>query len=354
VKSATSAREISNSSERSVGVSVASGALAVSQRPGPDDRPVEIGRAHGCLLALVLGERPAQQEGDDDVPVERRQQPASVPDPDRRLADEVAGSRMLHRPDDVAGALRADVARLGGWCAQDAEHDIVAAHRSLDRGGVEHVAGKPPEAVALAERRRIASERGYRMTPVERRRTSSRPVPSVAPKISTFILGPMRENANDRNPSEPMASTARARILEAASAMVESGRLGELTMAAVASAAGVSRQTVYVQIGTRAGLLVHMVRERDEANPRGERVAAAMALPDPVDALVGLTRELSGWWREIHPVARALYAAALTDEAARAAWEDRIGHLRAFTAKVVQRLGEAGVLAGGLGCSTRK
>jgi AcrR family transcriptional regulator len=127
--------------------------------------------------------------------------------------------------------------------------------------------------------------------------------------------------------------------------MVESGRLGELTMAAVGSAAGVSRQTVYVQFGTRAGLLVDMVRERDEANPRRERVAAALAVPDPVDALVSLTRELAGWWRELHPVARALYAAALNDEAARAAWDDRMGHLRAFTEQVVQRLEEAGVLA---------
>jgi AcrR family transcriptional regulator len=157
----------------------------------------------------------------------------------------------------------------------------------------------------------------------------------------------MTEDTNDRKPAGQAAGTARGRILEAAWSMVESGRLGELTMAAVGSAAGVSRQTVYVQFGTRAGLLVQMVRERDEANPRGERVAAAIALPDPVDALVGLTRELSGWWREIHPVARALYAAALTDEAARAAWEDRMRHLRAFTAQVVERLDEAGVLAGG-------
>jgi AcrR family transcriptional regulator len=151
--------------------------------------------------------------------------------------------------------------------------------------------------------------------------------------------------ADERKPSNREAGTARARILDAAWAMVESGRLGELTMAGVGSAAGVSRQTVYVQFGTRAGLLVDLVRERDEANPRGERVAAALALPNPVDALVELTRELSGWWREIHPVARALHAAALNDEAARAAWEDRMRHLHAFTTTVVQRLDEAGVLA---------
>jgi AcrR family transcriptional regulator len=94
-------------------------------------------------------------------------------------------------------------------------------------------------------------------------------------------------------------------------------------MGAVATAAGVSRQTVYVQFGSRTGLLVQMVRERDEANPRRERVAAAIASRDPVEALVALTRALAGWWPDIHPIAHALYAAALTDEAARAAWERR-------------------------------
>jgi AcrR family transcriptional regulator len=139
----------------------------------------------------------------------------------------------------------------------------------------------------------------------------------------------------------------RARILDAAWEMVEGGRLDALTMAAVAKAAGVSRQTVYVQFGTRAGLLVQMVRERDAANPRGERVAVALDAPDPVEALSTLTRELAGWWREIHPVAHALFAAALTDEAARAAWDDRMAHLHEFSALVVARLADAGLLASG-------
>ena len=129
--------------------------------------------------------------------------------------------------------------------------------------------------------------------------------------------------------------------------MVQAGRLSDLTMAAVGQAAGVSRQTVYVQFGSRAGLLVQMVRERDASNPRGERVAAALAAPDPVEALLTLTQELAGWWREIHPVAQALYAAALTDEAARAAWDDRMAHLHEFSEQVVRRLADAGVLASG-------
>ena len=157
----------------------------------------------------------------------------------------------------------------------------------------------------------------------------------------------MRQPANKPISTKGAESAVRARILKEAWAMIEAGRLGDLTMAAVATAAGVSRQTVYVQFGSRAGLLVQMVRERDEANPRRERVAAAIASPDPVEALDALTRELAGWWQDIHPIAQALFAAALTDEAARAAWEDRMAHLHAFTEPVVRRLAEAEMLAPG-------
>ena len=157
----------------------------------------------------------------------------------------------------------------------------------------------------------------------------------------------MSEETNERRSRRGAESAVRARILKEAWAMIEAGRLGHLTMAAVAAAAGVSRQTVYVQFGTRAGLLVQMVRERDAANPRRELVAAAIALADPVEALVALTRALSGWGQDIHPIAQALYAAALTDEAARAAWEDRMGHLHEFTEQAVRRLADAGVLARG-------
>jgi AcrR family transcriptional regulator len=141
--------------------------------------------------------------------------------------------------------------------------------------------------------------------------------------------------------------STRERILALAWEMVESGRLEDLTMAGVAQGAGVSRQTVYVQFGTRAGLLVEMVRERDAANPRAARVATALATPDPVEGLETLIRELGGWWQEIHPVAQALYAAALTDDAARAAWDDRMVHLHEFSAQIVRRLADAGVLAPG-------
>jgi AcrR family transcriptional regulator len=157
----------------------------------------------------------------------------------------------------------------------------------------------------------------------------------------------MHEPAKQPDSTKRSESAARARILKETWALIEAGRLADLTMGAVARAAGVSRQTVYVQFGSRTGLLVQMVRERDEANPRRERVAAAIASPDPVDGLVALTRALAGWWPEIHPAAHALHAAALTDEAARAAWKDRMAHLHEFTHAVVERLAEHDLLAHG-------
>ena len=70
-----------------------------------------------------------------------------------------------------------------------------------------------------------------------------------------------------------------------------------------------------------------MVRERDATNPRQEQLAAALEEPDPIDALMAVTRVLAAWWQDINPIAQALYGAALTDDAARAAWEDRMTHL---------------------------
>jgi AcrR family transcriptional regulator len=142
-------------------------------------------------------------------------------------------------------------------------------------------------------------------------------------------------------------SEVRRRILREAWAMIEAGRIAALTMASVGRAAGVSRQTVYVQFGSRAGLLVEMVRERDTNSPRRGQLEQALAVPDPVAALDAVTRALAGWWDDIHPIAQALYAAAATDEAARAAWEDRMVHLHEFAAHVVGRLHAAGRLAAG-------
>jgi AcrR family transcriptional regulator len=117
-------------------------------------------------------------------------------------------------------------------------------------------------------------------------------------------------------------------------------------MAAVGSAAGVSRQTVYVQFGTRAGLLVQMVRDRDEANPRAS--ASTQRSPCPTRSMPSWNSPASspdGGARSTRSPGRCAPPRSPTrprEPLGRTAWGTCV-----FTAKVVQRLDEAGVLSAG-------
>jgi AcrR family transcriptional regulator len=115
-------------------------------------------------------------------------------------------------------------------------------------------------------------------------------------------------------------------------------------MAAIARAAAVSRQAVYLHFGSRAGLLVAMTRHHDQNSPL---VAGLRALRErPGDAR--LLDDYFGLWLdyvpEIFPVARVLSAAAATDPEAAAAWNDRMEELRFGIGWVMQRLRMAGLL----------
>jgi AcrR family transcriptional regulator len=118
-------------------------------------------------------------------------------------------------------------------------------------------------------------------------------------------------------------------------------------MADIGTAAGVSRQTVYVQFGSRAGLLVAMVRHRDATNPDRPSILRAFEIAEPVEALKGFVVSLSRRWPGVHPVAQALSAAAVSDPDARAAWEDRMGLVHARARRVTDLLAAHQLLAEG-------
>jgi AcrR family transcriptional regulator len=136
------------------------------------------------------------------------------------------------------------------------------------------------------------------------------------------------------------------RILDVAWRLVAERGAADLTLADVAAAAGVSRQTVYLHVGSRAGLFVAMARRYDEAHGFPERIDRARALP-PVEALEAHVRTWFAYVEEILPVARALEAATVTGGDGAAAWEDRMrgwwGCLRA----AVERVAGDGRLAEG-------
>jgi AcrR family transcriptional regulator len=149
-------------------------------------------------------------------------------------------------------------------------------------------------------------------------------------------------------PSAPVApADTRARILEVAWRLLAERGPAEVTMRDVARAAGVSRQTVYVQFGSRAGLMVAMVRHRDATHPDRPALVRAREVDDPLAALEALVTSLARRWPEYHPIPQALQAAALHDADARSAWDDRMANMLALARAVTERLAAAGCLTDG-------
>ncbi len=104
----------------------------------------------------------------------------------------------------------------------------------------------------------------------------------------------------------------RRRILDAAQASLERGVLGSLKVEEVAHEAGVSRSTVYLLFGSRAGLFAALARRlRDEAG--FDRLVEAFAIPDAREALraslVAATRMLASQ----ADLARGLFGLASID-----------------------------------------
>lgn len=144
-----------------------------------------------------------------------------------------------------------------------------------------------------------------------------------------------------------MSSSTRERILEAAH-----GRLTEtgdptVSMGRIAEAAGVSRQAVYLHFESRAGLLVALVRWIDERRGLAERMRAAEAAADPVARVEAVARASAAYEAEIREIARALDVARHDDEAAAAAWEDRMSQRRAHLTRLFEAVADAGRLRSG-------
>jgi AcrR family transcriptional regulator len=138
----------------------------------------------------------------------------------------------------------------------------------------------------------------------------------------------------------------RSRILEAAWGLVRARGPNRVTIAEIATAAGVSRQLVYFHFQNRAGLLVAMARHHDVRSGFVERVDASRTLP-PVEGLEELLREWYEYIPEILPVARALEAALTTGDEGGSAWRDRMEDLWEAFRIAVERVDREDRLAEG-------
>ena len=136
-------------------------------------------------------------------------------------------------------------------------------------------------------------------------------------------------SSNDQN--------TRQRILKEALRLLEENRGKNVRMGDIAKAAGVSRQAIYLHFDSQTALMVATVQFGDE-------LQGAATLVEPWRNATGVAK-LDTWidfWGNYIPkifgVAKALMLARETDEAAAAAWDDRMNDVRKSCRKTIQEL----------------
>ena len=137
----------------------------------------------------------------------------------------------------------------------------------------------------------------------------------------------------------------RLRILESARRLLgERGYYG-VGLEEVARDAGVSRQAVYLHFKSKADLMVAVAQHDDETigvqeilRPVDEAATALEALDAGVEAYGAIEPQ-------IYDAASVIYAARRSDDAAEAAWQDRMAFRRENIRRGIERLQEEGLLA---------
>jgi AcrR family transcriptional regulator len=142
-------------------------------------------------------------------------------------------------------------------------------------------------------------------------------------------------------------SETRKRILEAAARLLEERQGEGVRMSDVAGEAGVSRQAVYLHFGSRAELMVATARYGDEVRGLDERLHDYRTAVSGVERLETYIEFWGNYVPAIHGIAKALRAARETDEAARAAWDDRMSAVHDACGDIIGRLHNDGVLSDG-------
>jgi AcrR family transcriptional regulator len=140
--------------------------------------------------------------------------------------------------------------------------------------------------------------------------------------------------------SEP----TRLRILDAANELLLARGYHGVGLQAVASAAGVSRQTVYDQFGSKSGLLRSMVTRSEEVAGLPGLLQGVQAQTDGIAMLRAMLDAVVAVEPQVYPFSRLVYAARLEDPVAAELWEWRMNSRRAGMEAIVRRLATQGRL----------
>lgn len=137
----------------------------------------------------------------------------------------------------------------------------------------------------------------------------------------------------------------RERILRAAVRKLEESGGRGVRMGDIAKETGISRQAVYLHFATRTDLLVAATLYRGDMLGVEERLAPSRAAKSGVERLNLYIEFWGNFIPEFYGVAKALMMAQDTDDAAAAAWRDRMLAMRDGCRAAIDALHADGALA---------
>jgi AcrR family transcriptional regulator len=120
----------------------------------------------------------------------------------------------------------------------------------------------------------------------------------------------------------------RTRILEISVCMLEEQKGKGVRMSDIANQAGVSRQAVYLHFSSRTELLDATTKYMDEKLDLTSRLAPSRMSTSGPERLALYVEFWGNYIPEIYGVAKAMLMVQDTDEAAAAAWNDRMAAFR--------------------------
>lgn len=137
----------------------------------------------------------------------------------------------------------------------------------------------------------------------------------------------------------------RTRILDTTVRMLEKHGGRGVRIGDIAKESGISRQAVYLHFASRTELLVTATRYLDEILDVDSRLAPSRAATSGTERLRLYIECWGNYIPEIYGVGKALLLARDTDEAAAAAWDDRMAAMRDGCRAAIHALHADGNLA---------
>lgn len=142
--------------------------------------------------------------------------------------------------------------------------------------------------------------------------------------------------------SEPLST--RDRIINSALKLIEEDRKGPVSMVAIAKAAGLSRQALYLTFADKADLYVALVRRVDEQRGASAENDKIRSVADGESALMALIESQSRMLPALQSIAHAMDVLRHQDPDADKAWQDRLAARMALCEGIAEKLAAEGRL----------